>query len=255
MTAVLRDGGARDVNEAVRLLESVWSARPGDGPATAPMLHALLHTGGLLPVAEDERGTLVAAAVAFRSTSAPEVLHLHVVGVAQVAQGEGLGTRMLRRLRAQAAELGLARMTWTFDPLVARNAHLYLRVLGGRVEQYLCDPYGPLEDAINAGQGSDRLAVTWDVEPSRGASGTRPAFEVALPALTVSLAGAPEHLPSQGGLVAVEIPSDIEALRRTMPDVARAWRLEIRAILGADGATIIGLDDRGRYLVLRDAAA
>ena len=55
--------------------------------------------------------------------------------------------------------------------------------------------------------------------------------------------------------VGSEDPSDIESLRRTMPDLARAWRSEIRAILGADGATIVGLDERGRYQVLSDAAA
>lgn len=247
-STIIREGGIADVLDAVRLLESVWSADPGDGPVTAPVLHALLHTGGLLPVARDARGGLLAAAVAFRSTRAPEVLHLHVLGVAAVAQGQGLGTRMMLHLRARAAELGVTRLTWTFDPIVARNAHFYLNVLGAHVEQYVRDPYGALDDAINAGQGSDRLLVTWDVAGSCEASG-EPAASSVPSALAESASGGPERLPVTAALVAVEIPADIETLRVNSPGLARAWRSETRAILGATGATVVGLDHRGRYLV------
>ena len=52
-------------------------------------------------------------------------------------------------------------MTWTFDPLVRRNAYFNTVKLAARPVEYLVDFYGEMTDEINAGQGSDRLLVEW----------------------------------------------------------------------------------------------
>ena len=44
-----------------------------------------------------------------------------------------------------------------FDPLVRRNARLNLVRLGADVTDYLPDFYGAMDDAVNAGDRSDRL--------------------------------------------------------------------------------------------------
>ena len=64
-------------------------------------------------------------------------------------------------------------MTWTFDPLVRRNAHFNLAVLGATVDEYLVDFYGPLPDAVNAGDESDRLLVVWPVGDAATAAARR----------------------------------------------------------------------------------
>ena len=54
-------------------------------------------------------------------------------------------------------------MTWTFDPLVARNAYFNIEKLGARPTHYMIDYYGQMSDGINAGQASDRVLLTWDL--------------------------------------------------------------------------------------------
>ena len=52
-------------------------------------------------------------------------------------------------------------ITWTYDPLILRNAWFNASKLGAFPREYLIDFYGEMPDAVNAGQGSDRLVVGW----------------------------------------------------------------------------------------------
>jgi predicted GNAT superfamily acetyltransferase len=137
---------------------------------------------------------------------------------------------MKQHQRAWAAEHGLAWVTWTFDPLVRRNAWFNVHGLRARVHQYLVDFYGPIDDAINLRDESDRLVVAW---PTAGD----------LPAPAES------RTPP---LAAVPTPEDIVVLRRTDPAAARGWRFRVRDELGAaleGGAQVVGFTRAGEYLV------
>jgi len=52
-------------------------------------------------------------------------------------------------------------MSWTFDPLQARNAKLNLRHLGVVCHDYLVDFYGAMPGSLGGGQASDRLLALW----------------------------------------------------------------------------------------------
>ena len=114
--------------------------------------------------------------------------------------------------RAWAGDQGLDWITWTFDPLVRRNAWFNIGVLGAQIDEYLVDFYGQMDDAINGRDPSDRLLVAW------------------------STAGdAPDHLtqpPVPPGAVTVPTPDDIVVLRRTDAVEASSWRLRLREELG-----------------------
>jgi predicted GNAT superfamily acetyltransferase len=117
---------------------------------------------------------------------------------------------------------------WTFDPLVRRNAWFNLSVLGARVDGYLVDFYGPIDDAVNAGDETDRLLVTWPV------------------------GDAPEAEPA-GATTAVPTPEDIVELRRADPAAAAAWRRRVRTELGdrlGAGGRVVGFTPAGEYLVV-----
>ena len=86
-----------------------------------------------------------------------------------------------------------------------RNAWFNLGVLGAEVHEYLVDFYGPIDDAINAGDESDRLLVAWPTVDD-GADRRR------------------EPTPSRPATVAVPTPDDIVVLRRTDPPRPTAWR-------------------------------
>ena len=87
----------------------------------------------------------------------------------------------------------------------SRNAHFNLRTLGARVTEYLVNQYGPMDDGVNRGDETDRVMVTW------------------------ALAAPPAPTPRDDEVVAsVEVPHDIEALRRDAPTDAAAWRRRVR---------------------------
>ena len=63
---------------------------------------------------------------------------------------------------------GMAKIVWTFDPLVRRNAMFNLARLGARATRYEVDFYGPVRDAINGEDETDRLVVEWATSGRRG---------------------------------------------------------------------------------------
>ena len=122
---------------------------------------------------------------------------------------------------------------WTFDPLVARNAHLNLNSLRVVVEGYVSDMYGSADrGTLDRVIGTDRFIVRWDIggEDERDRRSAGPAMsrsELEKIPLSNSRDGTPieiqEDAPA-GDQVRVEIPLDIHKLKAEFPDAARAWR-------------------------------
>src|SRR5437899_4594167 len=50
---------------------------------------------------------------------------------------------------------------WTYDPLVARNAHLNFNRLGVRLAEYVEDMYGITDSVLHGGIPTDRIVVAW----------------------------------------------------------------------------------------------
>lgn len=157
-------------------------------------------------------------------------MHSHVTGVLAEYRGTGLGRLLKQHQRAWAFTRDVGHITWTFDPLIARNAHFNLIVLGARVTEYLPNQYGPMDDVINRGDESDRLMVSWAL-------------------------AAPASPPAADAVVAtVAVPRDIESLRSTSPAEAAAWRTRVRAEFTeqlASGLVVGGFDDARGYLFVR----
>lgn len=195
----------------------------------ANILRALAHSGNyVVGVFDGER--MVGAAAGFFGPPASRSMHSHVTGVLPDYRGRGIGRQLKQHQREWAFARDVGHITWTFDPLVARNAHFNLRVLGARATDYLVNQYGAMTDEINRGDASDRLHVSW------------------------ALAEPPAPTPSDDAVLAtVAVPADIEALRRDDPDEAADWRLRVReallAHLGA-GLHIGGFDDERGYLLV-----
>ncbi len=217
-----------DVFRASAVLAEVWG---GDRSGMPPnLLRALAHSGNYA-VGLWSEGRMVGASVAFFAAPAARSMHSHITGVLPGLQGRGLG----RMLKQHQREWGLAHdvghITWTFDPLVSRNAHFNLRVLGARVTEYLPDHYGPMDDGVNRGDESDRIMVSW------------------------ALAAPPAPTPAPDRVVAtVAVPTDIGAVRLESPTDAAAWRHRVRDALMAHlaaGLAIGGFDDDLGYLLVR----
>ncbi|MEV0810144.1 GNAT family N-acetyltransferase [Micromonospora sp. NPDC050200] len=207
------------------------------------MLCALAHTGGYVAGAYLD-GQLVGAAAGFR-TAAGQGLHSHVVGVAPGCQGRGVGFAIKQHQRRWAHEACLDHVSWTFDPLIRRNAYLNLVRLEATVIEYLPDFYGPLDDAINAGDTTDRLFVRWEVAAAPDPAGHGPAQHG-----HARQDPAGPHHGGQGQALLVEIPADIESLRASDPAEAARWRYAVRDSLGgalARGYRVTGFAREGWY--------
>lgn len=216
-----------DVFTASAVLADVWG---GDRSGMPPnLLRALAHSGNYaVGLWDDER--MIGASVAFFAAPAARSMHSHITGILPAHQGHGLGRALKEHQREWALARGVGHITWTFDPLVARNAHFNLAVLGARVTEFLVDHYGPMDDGVNRGDESDRLMVSW--------------------ALAAPGIGA----PAEERIVAtVAVPDDIAAIRARSVTDAAAWRRRVRDELLAglaDGLAIGGFDRRG-YLLVR----
>jgi predicted GNAT superfamily acetyltransferase len=92
----------------------------------------------------------------------------HVMAVAKDYQNKGVGARLKWAQRDRALSEGRKLIKWTWDPMLARNAHFNLNRLGATVESYLDDFYG-----IDYGADerldlpSDRLSASWKIDSAR----------------------------------------------------------------------------------------
>lgn len=177
------------------------------------------------------------------------LLYSHMAGVVAEQRGGGVGFLLKRAQREAALARGLDRIVWTFDPLVAPNAHFNLRKLGAEARRYYVNYYGEMPDELNAGSESDRLEVDWPlrsarVERAMGADSAdagadreadpRLAGAEAAP-LALSASGdppqpeEPARLPG-APVVRIAVPHDFLALRRRDAALARAWREATRRV-------------------------
>jgi predicted GNAT superfamily acetyltransferase len=198
------------------------------------LLTAIAHCGGYVVGAFDA-GTIIGASFGFLAQHRGEpALHSHVTGILPGVQLSGVGRAMKNHQRHWAREAGMKWVTWTFDPLVRRNAWFNIEVLQAHVAEYLTNFYGPIDDTINSGDESDRLLVAWPTDRENDRADAQRA-----PVDTTDV-------------MRVATPEDVVVLRRTQPHEARRWRYEVRSALAEQvnaGAEVLGFTRDGFYLV------
>jgi predicted GNAT superfamily acetyltransferase len=91
----------------------------------------------------------------------------HMMGVHPDHRDKGVGFSLKRAQWQLVRHQGLNLITWTFDPLISRNANLNISRLGAVCNTYKRDIYGQLRDGINIGLPSDRFQVDWWVNSHR----------------------------------------------------------------------------------------
>jgi predicted GNAT superfamily acetyltransferase len=183
------------------------------------------------------------------SSSAPHPSSLlkmcsHMAGVLPAWQGRGLGARLKLAQREAILAQGMTDwVTWTYDPLFRVNAVLNIHRLGAVCNTYKRDWYGVMKDGLNAGVPSDRCQVDWWLASAhvggriaRG-EGRREPFNAlpddlqVLPTVARETAfRAPVDVEPilDGRPIAVPIPDDIAAIRRSDAGLGMAWRLTMR---------------------------
>lgn len=243
-----------DARTMVRVFDAVWGGWDGAAGIQDATILALAHAGNYAELAVLD-GDPVGAALGFFGEPLGDVLHSHIVGVLPRATGLGIGRAIKLRQRDWCRQRSITTMTWTFDPLVARNAYLNIEKLGARPIHYMIDYYGPMTDGLNAGQASDRVLLTWDLTadtpPHR-----RELSGPSVAALAVGPGGQPElhEAPTDCARLTAGIPRDIDSVRRENPALSREWRVALRQTLSAlldSGWRVTGFDRAGAYVLER----
>ena len=196
----------------------------------------LLDIGGVLLGAFDQQ-ELVGFVVGFPGFEAGQpILHSDMLAVRERYRSSGLGYRLKLEQRSLALANGIDKITWTFDPLQAANAHLNFGKLGVFADQYKINYYGETSSALHR-TGTDRLWVTWllrsdHVKRRLSAPGNKSSVAEAVPALiSIGPDGEPVAavLDVRQNAGRIEIPNDINALVNFDPARANRWREATRA--------------------------
>ena len=181
--------------QLAQLLAEVWGEI---NAVSVDVIVAVVHSGGYASLASREAGDakqIIGGSLALVGRH-DEKLHSHVTGVVGSAVNSGVGRELKQHQWSWAKRNGFSRISWTFDPLVRRNAHFNLVTLGAKAVSYHRDFYGELGDLINAGDSTDRLIVEREVS----------GCEVA-PSAKAIVVGKDDEV--------ITTPEDIVALRRS----------------------------------------
>src|SRR5574342_498719 len=159
-----------DMPAVEALQRAVW---PGSETDVVPahVFIAAIHNGGLLLGAfvEDQ---LIGFVFGFpgleTSPDGPRAKHCsHMMGILHGYRDSGIGSALKRAQWQMVRHQGLDHITWTYDPLLSRNAYLNITKLGAVCSIYRRSEYGEMRDGLNAGLPSDRFQVDWWVHTRR----------------------------------------------------------------------------------------
>jgi len=237
---IRRASGRADYEACVLLQKAVWGLADIE-VTSAIQLIATVHAGGALQLAETEAGEPVGFVYAFAGLRGG-LPHLHsdMLAVVPEYQKRGVGVRLKWAQREEALSRGIGLITWTYDPMQARNANLNLRRLGATATEFLDDFYGVTTSALHHGMPTDRLLVHWELNSPRVKerleAGEPPRNEPAPPLPRVNevkwqagwpVSSAP-RLDLQEPALLLEVPPDWDVLAKAAPRVAEDWHGKVR---------------------------
>ena len=213
------------------IFDHTWAMDAGT-EITPNLLQAMIHSGAYLSGAFID-GECVGAAFAFPATTGGPHLHSHMTAVIDKFRDKGIGHALKVDQYKWAKQNNYKEITWTFDPLVARNAKLNILKLGVDISAYYPNFYGDMPDELNAGDESDRVMASLKVV------GDAPTPRTAI--------SAPDK-----SAVLIAIPSDIVAIR--VKDIAEnlRWRRLVRdefVDVLARGGKVVGFSVNNEYVV------
>lgn len=230
----------------------------------AHILLAIALNGGLVLGAYDAQ-SLVGFVFGFpgieKKQDRLQVKHTsHELGVHPDYRNLGIGYALKRAQWQMVRHQYIEHITWTYDPLLSKNAYLNIARLGAVTNTYHREYYGLMRDQLNQGVPSDRFQVDWWVNTQRVESKlsrrVRRKLDLAhylaadVPILNPSYLNTEdlpipteEKTPAMGQLLGkmesqidldpillLEIPADFQVLRIQNLQLALKWRLHTREL-------------------------
>ncbi len=233
--------GAEEFRACVELQEETWGVGFSERVPEA-ILRVAARMGGVISGAFLPDGRMAGFVFGLTGLDGARLAHWSdMLAVTPELRGSGLGWELKMHQRDRLLALGVSRVYWTFDPLVAANAHLNFAKLGVVSREYVEDMYGGSDSPLHRGIGTDRLVVVWELDSERvgerlGSPGLLPPFppdaEPALEGAGPGGSGGPARmrLDLDAGSVTIAVPADIHRLKEEDPECARRWRETTRRV-------------------------
>lgn len=230
-----------EYHETEEIQREVWGFSDLDIVPAATLIATQWAGGMLLCAFEEER--MVGFAYGFPAHEEGRVsIHSHMLAVRAEYRNLQIGFLLKIAQRRRALEMGVAEITWTFDPLQSLNAHLNFAKLGVISRRYIVNFYGEATSSpLHQGFGTDRLWVNWLLESEKvverinrieqglKTEPDRQSLPINDSLLLVRREG---DRPQLGDLTSslsdnhclIEIPHDVTALKQRDPEAAVRWR-------------------------------
>jgi predicted GNAT superfamily acetyltransferase len=246
-----------EFRQVLELEKLIWGYGDSDDAVGIPVFVITVKRGGILLGAFDgDRMIGFVYSLAGLKDGRP-MQWSHMLGVVAEHRATGIGRVLKLEQRRIAVEMGLDLMEWTYDPLVAVNAHLNFNRLGVVVEDYALNVYGDSSSPLHKGTPTDRFIAQWwmrspDVIAVLGTADAPPATRASTPRGNASGPAAPRcldlplvntvldtgtwlactgvDLACEADELAVAIPADFNEMLEREPGLGHDWRMASREL-------------------------
>lgn len=257
-----------DIDAAVELQKIYWG-QDMSNLVPAHMLLSIARHGGHIHGAFDG-DTLVGIVIGFLGADFEGDSNVGAAGrllvmskrmvVLPAYRSRKIGEDLKRAQREFARRHGVQLVTWTFDPMLARNAYLNLHKLRAIGQHYVEDYFGG--GASGSVMSADRLVANWwvnhphtDGHDLPDATDAPIVNEVSVDAELPSPCG---FVMSDAAIVRLEIPAEFQAFEVHHAQWAQEWRGHVRMafqeLLGAGylATDVLRSGNRVFYVFTRD---
>jgi len=229
-----------DLSQAIQVEKEVWGSDDLDLMSLTFAIAA--REAGNLWIGAFDGPKLAGYVFAFHALEdGKPSLHSHMLAVREQYREYDLGTKLKLAQRERALALHLHEITWTFDPLQSKNAHLNFTKLGVVCDKYKVDFYGASTSSMLHQNSTDRLWVKWPITSRRvedrfRGKDNRAEMLDALSTIQPLVRFNGEGKPARSDLAAalarqrasIEIPSNIGEIEQADPALAKQWRQATR---------------------------
>ncbi len=223
--------------------QQIWGFTQGEG-LYPPVLNTAVENGGTVIGAFDGL-KLIGFIYGFVGLHTDRRIKLcsQTMGVLPEYRNRGVATMLKWAQRERVLANGIDLITWTYDPLEASNARLNLRALGGVSHLYKRNIYGENFSALSKGLPSDRFLVEWWITTDRVQQrhDRVPVEPIGLGSpIANACNGATSdrridaiHVEIDSPIIRIEIPNDLQAIKKANLALALDWRMKTRALFEA----------------------
>ncbi len=238
----------------VELQRETWGRSFSD-IVPVSMMGIAVKMGGICLGAFDAGGEMLGFVFGVTGPRDGEIAHWsHMLAVRGEARNAGIGRHLKLAQREALAERGVDTLYWTFDPLVARNAHFNLNRVGATIAEFVPDMYGASDSDLHR-LGTDRFIARWSLKAGAGPSPSSAYAASGYPCM--GRPGCNGRLPSGAAMIEVPVPRDIDKVVADAFHEALAWRRANGTALSrlfSEGYGIVGFrvgEEYGWYLLAR----